>query len=362
MRRRSAHSHHHRQRLLLTYSWLKPAARRPMCLSRNAVDQAVAGLSTRSMVIQQPARAAQLWIAGRLSTAARFFCERRHKFCKARSVGTYDRPFRGSQAIALSELTAHQLRCDFTRVYRDVYVRKRNDLTAHARAHAAAVYSGENSILAGRSAAALHGTKWIDAHEPAEVIRHDNFHAPEGLIVRQYSVHPDEIVSIHGRRVTTPARTAFDIGRTVQLPRAIEIVDALCNATQLHPHEVAELAERHPGARGIVGLRSMLALVDGGAESPPETRTRLAIIDAGLPRPETTGHRRRLRLFRCPRRSRLAAVEGARRIRGRRTLVRSSAEAARPETGRTGLANRSRGVRSAEQAGRTDSPHQRQIA
>lgn len=202
-------------------------------------------------------------------------------------MGTYDRPFRGSQAIALGELTAYQLRCDFTRVYRDVYVRKRIDLTAHMRAHAAAVYSGENSILAGRSAAALHGTKWIDPHEPAEVIRHDNFHAPKGLIVRQYSIHPDEIVTIHGRRVTTPARTAFDLGRTLQAPRAIEIVDALCNATQLQPHEVAELAERHPGARGIVGLRSMLGLVDGGAESPPETRTRLAIIDAGLPRPET---------------------------------------------------------------------------
>ena len=31
----------------------------------------------------------------------------------------------------------------------------------------------------------------------------------------------------------------------------------------------------------------MLPLVDGGAESPQETRTRLALIDAGLPRPQT---------------------------------------------------------------------------
>lgn len=31
----------------------------------------------------------------------------------------------------------------------------------------------------------------------------------------------------------------------------------------------------------------MLSLVDGGAESPQETRTRLALIDAGLPRPQT---------------------------------------------------------------------------
>lgn len=31
----------------------------------------------------------------------------------------------------------------------------------------------------------------------------------------------------------------------------------------------------------------MLDLVDGGAESPPETRTRLLIVRDGLPRPET---------------------------------------------------------------------------
>lgn len=34
-------------------------------------------------------------------------------------------------------------------------------------------------------------------------------------------------------------------------------------------------------------LRRILPLVDGGAESPQESRTRLALIDAGLPRPTT---------------------------------------------------------------------------
>ena len=94
-------------------------------------------------------------------------------------------------------------------------------------------------------------------------------------------------MAVDGIRVTTPARTAFDLGRTLHAPKSIEIVDALCNATGLKPLEVSALAERHPGARGIVALRSMLDLVDGGSESPPETRTRLAIIESGLPRPDT---------------------------------------------------------------------------
>lgn len=37
----------------------------------------------------------------------------------------------------------------------------------------------------------------------------------------------------------------------------------------------------------MVALRKALPLVDGGAESPPESRLRLLFTDAGLPRPTT---------------------------------------------------------------------------
>lgn len=50
---------------------------------------------------------------------------------------------------------------------------------------------------------------------------------------------------------------------------------------------MAALVERYRGARGIRQLRDLLPLVDGGAESPRETRTRLLLLDAGLPRPAT---------------------------------------------------------------------------
>jgi hypothetical protein len=43
----------------------------------------------------------------------------------------------------------------------------------------------------------------------------------------------------------------------------------------------------HKVVRGIRQLQQVLPLVDGGAESPEETRTRLVLIDGGLPRPET---------------------------------------------------------------------------
>ena len=64
-------------------------------------------------------------------------------------------------------------------------------------------------------------------------------------------------------------------------------IDSLLNATRCAPAEVKALAARYPGARGNRLLRSTLDLVDGGAESPQETRLRLLLIRNGFPRPVT---------------------------------------------------------------------------
>ncbi len=87
--------------------------------------------------------------------------------------------------------------------------------------------------------------------------------------------------------VTTPARTALDIAR--HLPRDVAVVhlDALAAATGVTCDDVIALANKYRGARGIRRARTALALMDGGAQSPEETRLRLVLIDAGLPAPRT---------------------------------------------------------------------------
>lgn len=184
-------------------------------------------------------------------------------------------------------LTDHQLRHDVTRLYRDVYVGKRTEITAAVRARAAWLYAGPDATLTGFSAAALHGSKWISAVEPAEIIRAGHRRPAKNLIVHDYRLDPDESTVFDGIRIATPPRAAFDLGRRLPRKQAIVALDALCNAAGLKPVEVSRLAERHPGARGLTALRRILVDVDGGAESPPETHTRLVIVDAGLPRPET---------------------------------------------------------------------------
>jgi hypothetical protein len=89
-------------------------------------------------------------------------------------------------------------------------------------------------------------------------------------------------------RVTTPARTAYDIGRhTVGRIQAIQRLDALANATRVTIEDVEAIATAHAGARGLHRVRRVLPLMDGGAESPQETDARLTLIDAGLPAPTT---------------------------------------------------------------------------
>jgi very-short-patch-repair endonuclease len=193
-------------------------------------------------------------------------------------------PFVGSQALERGTVTRRQLRTRYRRVFRDVYISRDAELTARAKARAAWLSTG--ATLAGMSAAAVLGTKWLDAAAPAEIVRADR-HGQRGILVRSYELPDDEVCTVGGIRVTTAARTAFDIGRGLPVVKAVPILDALLNATGIKPAEVLTLADRHRRARGIRRLRGALELADGGAESPQETRVRLLLVAAGLPKPET---------------------------------------------------------------------------
>jgi hypothetical protein len=87
--------------------------------------------------------------------------------------------------------------------------------------------------------------------------------------------------------VTTPARTAFDLGRSLAELQAVQRIDALMNVTEVKVADIESVMQLHPRARGINRLRRIVTLVDGGAESPYESATRLVLIGAGVPTPNT---------------------------------------------------------------------------
>ncbi|SBS70770.1 conserved hypothetical protein [uncultured Mycobacterium sp.] len=141
-------------------------------------------------------------------------------------------------------------------------------------------------MVSGVAAAALHGSQWVDVDEPIELIS-QSARSHEGLIVRNETLARDEITNVAGLPVTTPVRTAFDLGRHLDAGTAIARLDALKWATFFSVDDVMQLAQRHSGARGVRQLKAVLPLVDGGAASPKETWLRMLLVEAGFPIPTT---------------------------------------------------------------------------
>jgi hypothetical protein len=197
-----------------------------------------------------------------------------------------DWPFLGTEALATGAVNRYQLATQYDAVFRNVYVPKGQPLTATDKARAAWLWSGRRATAAGLSAAALHGSLWIDSKWPPE-LNQQSQHRTNGILLHSDELTDDEVCDINGISATTPARTAFDLGRRRGRTMAVIRLDALMQATNLKPIDVQLLIERNRGARGIVQLRQAVSLSDPGSESPQETRTRLVLTDAGL-RPQRT--------------------------------------------------------------------------
>jgi hypothetical protein len=195
-------------------------------------------------------------------------------------------PFLGREALAAGVLTPYELRSRYVALHKDVYVPRDVELTPTLRAKACWLRSRRRGILAGFSASALHGSKWIDPALPAAIVD-TNRRRAAGVQVWEERIEADEIDIVDGMALTTPGRTALDLARRFPLGLAVAAVDALVQATELKMADVELLVDRYRGRRGMKAARAALDLVDGGAQSPKETWLRLLLIQAGFPRPQT---------------------------------------------------------------------------
>ncbi|CKI35416.1 hypothetical protein LTT02_25200 [Mycolicibacterium smegmatis] len=195
-------------------------------------------------------------------------------------------PFIGSEALAAGTLTRHQLRSRFIAVYQDIYVAKGTLPTAILRAKACWLRSRRRGVLAGYSAAALHGARWIDPGLPAYILD-TNRRPARGVVVWSDAIEDDEICLIGDMRVTTPVRTALDLACKFPEDVAVPAIDSLARAAKLKVADIELAAEHHAARRGIRQARTIIALVDPGAESPRETWLRLVVVRAGYPPPQT---------------------------------------------------------------------------
>lgn len=98
---------------------------------------------------------------------------------------------------------------------------------------------------------------------------------------------PSDVVRVEGLNISTPLRTALDLGRLLRRDRAIGALDSLLRLRVFTKEELVAAVERFKGMRGVRQLRALAALADGRSESPGESTLRLRWLDIpSLPPPE----------------------------------------------------------------------------
>lgn len=194
-------------------------------------------------------------------------------------------PFLGTDALHRGDVTPRTLLSRYDRVYRNVYVPKGSEISPAERAVAAWLWSGRQSTLAGLSAAAILGSKWIDPRLPAELYRR-NGKPVEGILIHRDELLADELQVVRGISATTPARTAFDLGVAK---------DARWRSFGWMRWPMRRVYERRPSRRSSSGMPGLEGCDSCGRWSSyptagpnrRRTRTRLVLVAAGLPRPQT---------------------------------------------------------------------------
>jgi hypothetical protein len=97
---------------------------------------------------------------------------------------------------------------------------------------------------------------------------------------------PSDLMELGGVLVTTPLRTALDLGRLQRNPDvALWGMDSMLGTKTFTRDEMLAELPRFKGERGIVRMRLLAPRADGRAQSFGEAALRGRWYDAGLPRP-----------------------------------------------------------------------------
>lgn len=99
------------------------------------------------------------------------------------------------------------------------------------------------------------------------------------------SLSSADVMEIGGLRVTTPIRTAWDLGRHRWPDRSLSGVDQMLSTGTFSKDELLAGLVRFRGQRWVTTLRVVAPLGDGRAASPPESVVRLRCIEAHMPDP-----------------------------------------------------------------------------
>ena len=195
--------------------------------------------------------------------------------------------FRGSEQVGRGLLTPAQLRSTaWHRLFPDVYACATLPLDHARRARAAARLLLPTSTVSGRSAAVLWGVDLAGPTDDVELTLPQGCRAGavRGVRVTRRALARAEVALRSGVRVTTPVRTALDLARTTPVEEAVVDLDRFLVARRVALPDLVRAAHAFTGP-GCRAMRRAVALADGLAGSPQETRLRLVMRASSLPQP-----------------------------------------------------------------------------
>ena len=178
------------------------------------------------------------------------------------------------------------------RVLHNVYDLADAPDTVERRAAALSLVTTPFGVFCDRTAAWLHGVDALEFRELEILPELDCIVLRGRRRIERRECHggerdlaPRDICLVNGLRVTTPLRTALDLGCLLPRAAALAVLDAFMRIHNLTRAMYLRELPRYRGRRGVVQLRNLIPLATPLAESAGESRSRLAVIDAGIPAP-----------------------------------------------------------------------------
>ncbi len=175
----------------------------------------------------------------------------------ARSLQALRGVFLGSHAVAAGVVTRAQLQSGlYRRLFQNVYADPALPADHRLYARGAMLLMPPDAVLGGRSAAAWFDAPFATAVEPVLVVvpPDSSWRGPRGVRVHRTVVHPSDVVSIDDAdedvRLTTPLRTAWEIGTQESVATAVALLDAMVRAGHLNGSALDRLVRRSSGRWG----------------------------------------------------------------------------------------------------------------
>jgi hypothetical protein len=149
--------------------------------------------------------------------------------------------------------------------------------------------TGAGAVVSHQSAAYLHKIDLVGRHDLTVHLTRPpgrDMHAPARIRLHSADLPAAHVTDYHGLPVTTAARTAIDLARTLPFRAGVVAADSALHHRLATMEELRSVLDVCSRWRGATKAADVIGFADGRSASPLESIARVVFRDCGLPPPE----------------------------------------------------------------------------